>query len=139
MTSTVIESFRNQGILSINIQKYGRLEITTRGQSFLRDYSTFYFKDINGIKLSSKQITASRREKVTILSDTDETTLTQLKNLRLELARERSVPAYVIFSDATLLDMIAKRPTCREEMLEVSGVGQVKLEKYGDVFLEVLA
>jgi ATP-dependent DNA helicase RecQ len=48
------------------------------------------------------------------------------------------VPPYVIFSDATLRDMLDQRPTTANAMLSVSGVGDVKLERYGDDFLEVI-
>ena len=126
------------GFLSINIQKYGCLEITARGQAVLRDEAAFYFREMSDSKLSSVQRNSSRKNNVAVLSDSDTAIFSQLKSLRLELARERTVPAYVIFSDATLLDMIAKRPTCREEMLEVNGVGHGKFEKYGDVFLAAL-
>ncbi|MDR1690181.1 MAG: HRDC domain-containing protein [Clostridiales bacterium] len=62
----------------------------------------------------------------------------KLKDVRLKIAREARVPAFVIFSDATLVDMCQKHPQNESEMLGVSGVGQVKLEKYGAAFLQVL-
>jgi ATP-dependent DNA helicase RecQ len=61
-----------------------------------------------------------------------------LKTLRKSLADRRKVPAYVIFSDATLLAMAAARPRSRAELLAVSGVGPKKLASYGDAFLAVL-
>ena len=68
----------------------------------------------------------------------DEALLAELKALRNRLAAEAHVPAYVVFSDATLRDMCAKRPTTPEEFLEVSGVGEYKLRRYGKEFLRVL-
>ena len=62
-----------------------------------------------------------------------------LKTLRKSLADRRKVPAYVIFSDATLLAMAAARPRTRAEFLAVSGVGPKKLASYGDAFLAALA
>jgi ATP-dependent DNA helicase RecQ len=62
----------------------------------------------------------------------------KLKALRLEIAKEDKVPAFVVFSDATLVDMCQKHPLSPQEFLEVSGVGQVKLERYGEQFLELL-
>lgn len=53
-----------------------------------------------------------------------------LKKLRLELAKKQGVPPYVVFSDRTLTDMVNRRPHTREEFEQVSGVGQVKAERY---------
>ena len=126
------------GYLSINIQKYGCLEITSRGKTVLRDDAAFHFREISDTKPFRKRSTSSRKSEVAALSDLNAAAFSQLKILRLELAKERTVPAYVIFSDATLLDMISKRPTNREEMLEVNGVGPGKFKKYGDIFLAAL-
>ena len=63
----------------------------------------------------------------------------ELKALRSRLALERRVPAYVVFSDATLVAMAAARPRSQAELLSISGVGTTKLERYGDVFLAVIA
>lgn len=59
-----------------------------------------------------------------------------LRKLRLEIAKEESMPPYIIFSDKTLIDMCVKKPSDEEEMLNVSGVGENKLKKYGQRFLE---
>lgn len=59
----------------------------------------------------------------------------KLRSLRLEIAREESMPPYIIFSDKTLIDMCVKAPQNKTEMLNVSGVGITKFEKYGERFL----
>ena len=61
-----------------------------------------------------------------------------LKALRRDIADERAVPAYVVFSDATLLAMTELRPTTAAGLLAAPGVGPVKLERYGKAFLEVI-
>jgi ATP-dependent DNA helicase RecQ len=61
-----------------------------------------------------------------------------LKALRRRLADAKGVPAYIVFSDATLLAMAAARPLNESELRNVSGVGPKKLETYGRAFLEVL-
>ncbi len=61
-----------------------------------------------------------------------------LKECRLKLARLAGVPAYIIFSDASLTDMAAKKPTTIDEFLTVNGVGDVKANKYGKKFIEVI-
>ncbi|MGN0354547.1 MAG: DNA helicase RecQ [Muricoprocola sp.] len=59
-----------------------------------------------------------------------------LRKLRLEIAREESLPPYIIFNDKTLIDMCVKLPTDKESLLKVSGVGASKMEKYGERFLD---
>ena len=62
----------------------------------------------------------------------------ELRKLRLEIAQEESVPPYIVFSDKTLIDMCVKKPFSQAEMLNVSGVGENKLKKYGQRFLETI-
>ena len=68
--------------------------------------------------------------------ETDSRLLMALKALRSRLAKEEKVPAYVIFSNATLEDMAGKAPKTMEQFLEVSGVGEVKARRYGKAFLD---
>ncbi len=68
----------------------------------------------------------------------DEALFEELRALRKRLAEADRLPAYMVFSDATLRAMAARRPTTPDELLDVSGVGQVKLAKYGEEFLGVL-
>ncbi|HUK78064.1 MAG TPA: RecQ family ATP-dependent DNA helicase [Thermoleophilia bacterium] len=62
----------------------------------------------------------------------------RLKELRRGLAARRHVPAYVVFNDATLLEMAALKPSTADELLQVNGVGQAKLQRYGEAFLDVI-
>ncbi|MEX2514417.1 MAG: DNA helicase RecQ [Cyclobacteriaceae bacterium] len=64
--------------------------------------------------------------------------LEKLKSLRLALARKHQVPPYIIFSDATLVEMSTKCPTDKNSILGINGVGQMKQEKYGEDFLKVI-
>lgn len=68
----------------------------------------------------------------------DKDLLDELKQLRRKLAIEKNVPAYIIFSDATLTDMCKKLPMTSEEFLTVSGVGKTKLAQYGEIFLDTI-
>ncbi|MDR2633731.1 MAG: DNA helicase RecQ [Treponema sp.] len=68
----------------------------------------------------------------------DERLLSKLKALRNRLAQEANKPAYIIFSDASLRDMCRKLPVNTEQFLSVSGVGRVKMEKYGDAFTRLI-
>lgn len=62
----------------------------------------------------------------------------KLRELRIEIAREERMPAYVIFHDSTIKGMAIFRPKNREEFLRVPGVGQTKYEKYGEEFLKII-
>ena len=62
-----------------------------------------------------------------------------LRQLRLQIAKEESVPPYIVFTDRTLIDMCSKLPQNEDEMLNVSGVGQNKLKKYGQRFLQYIS
>lgn len=68
----------------------------------------------------------------------DQTLFENLRVCRMELAKKAHVPPYIIFSDKTLHDMSIKQPITKEEMLMVSGVGEVKYQRYGKAFLEVI-
>lgn len=65
--------------------------------------------------------------------------LSALKIVRREIAKAANVPAFVVFSDATIIDMSRKKPTTQEEFLKVSGVGAVKYQRYGEVFLKTIS
>lgn len=84
---------------------------------------------------NSEKIVKTHRPEVPVNSEL----LDALKALRKGIASKKSVPAYVIFTDATLIDMCKKCPETPDEMLEVSGVGRTKLEKFGKQFLEEIA
>ena len=70
-----------------------------------------------------------------VLTEEEEALFEALRGLRTEIAREESVPPYIVFSDKTLVLMCRLRPKNKTEMLEVSGVGEHKFEKYGERFL----
>ena len=90
--------------------------------------------------LASPTTSKSRKSRgpAKTLSEQDASLFAMLKAERLSLAQQQGVPAYVIFSDATLLDMIKRRPATLTEMSTVNGVGPSKLEKYGQDFLSVM-
>ena len=73
------------------------------------------------------------------LDDVDQQLFAALRALRKRLADERGVPAYVVFTDATLAGMCRARPKTETELLAVSGVGQHKLDNYGEAFLKEIA
>ncbi len=96
--------------------------------------------DVLPVLKRKARATASRRRPAA--ADVDRSpsdpTFQRLRTLRKELADARGVPAYIVFSDQVLWDLIDLRPGSPEEMLRVPGIGPAKLEQYGDVFLDAL-
>jgi superfamily II DNA helicase RecQ len=79
------------------------------------------------------------RIRTSIESDVDEDLVARLRTWRLERSQEDAVPAYVVLHDATIRELAAVRPQTRNELAGVKGFGPVKVERYGDAILAVLA
>lgn len=88
--------------------------------------------------LLGKEKVWRKGEMVTSAVAADDPLFNELRALRLKLAQQAGVPPFVIFSDKTLRDMVAKMPVSDEELLTVQGVGETKLERYGEAFLEII-
>ena len=86
-----------------------------------------------------KVVKQKHKKAAIVEKDVNPSLLDALKQLRRQIAVQQKMPAYVVFSDATLVDMCKKCPQTAEEFLEVSGVGQAKLNKYGREFMAVIA
>ncbi len=83
---------------------------------------------------------AAKARRAVAFEDADQEALFQaLRAKRLALAKTQGVPPYVIFHDSTLADMARARPSRLEQFATLSGVGQAKLERYGEAFLAVIA
>ncbi|MCW9035609.1 MAG: DNA helicase RecQ [Rhodospirillales bacterium] len=124
--------------LNLDIQGYGGLSLTDKGDRLLKGEEIFQYRnDTTQGAAKQRKKTKAPRPDINLTAE-DETLLDSLKQLRLTLAKEKGVPAYVIFPDRTLEDMSARRPQNLEEFAEVHGVGESKLEKFGEVFLEVI-
>ena len=127
--------------LSINIQKYGALQLTRRGRAVIEGEENFALREIVDTDIASsrsERSSSTRKGAKAAVPAGDQALLTALKACRLELAREREVPAYVIFPDATLLEMASLRPGTMKLMAQNNGVGPRKLEEFGALFLRVI-
>lgn len=124
-----------QGFLALSNDDYPVLELTDRSDELLEGARL----TIKVSKKEEKQPPKFRKKKagaVSALAEKDVELFEELRSLRMEIAKEEKVPPYMVFSDKTLAGMSSERPQTLNEMLEVSGVGQFKLEKYGERFLE---
>ena len=158
---------RLEEIGAIHYKSYGVLAGTNKNllrrlieqlvlEGYLRvgDYQVLKIGDISGLKNPEASVsikitdedkqpekaakTKKKAKSVETLTSSGYKLFERLKKLRLEIAREESMPPYIIFSDKTLIDMAAKMPASKPEMLDVSGVGENKFAKYGERFLEVI-
>jgi ATP-dependent DNA helicase RecQ len=125
-------------LLQLDIKGYGGLSLTQKAMEFLKGEHDFSYRKA----VKTKRETAKKASRKSVpradLSERDNGLFETLKEHRLELARERGVPAYVIFPDKTLIDMAAQRPSSRDEFAALNGVGKAKLEKFADSFLDVI-
>ncbi|MEQ8495493.1 MAG: DNA helicase RecQ, partial [Gammaproteobacteria bacterium] len=125
------------GAVWADVEGYGALRLGEQARGILRGEHAVRVREDRG------ETKAAGRRRATSVPDTidpaDEPLWERLRECRKRLADEQGVPPYVIFHDRTLRDMLARRPGTLAEMLEVSGVGEAKLERYGAAFLDALA
>ena len=126
------------GYLSVDIEGYGSLKLTERAEAVVKGEGEFLIREPAPGKAATAR-TRSGRGAVPDLPPELAGLLANLKKLRQELAKARGVPAYVVFSDATLREMCLSRPATLEQMADINGVGPKKLEEYGLMFLERLS
>ncbi|HYD07018.1 MAG TPA: DNA helicase RecQ [Reyranella sp.] len=125
------------GLIQQDFLEHGRWFVTDAGWQVL--------KGAQRIDLRKEMAVAkvSRREKraaaaAVVVGDADNALLTALKSLRARLAQAQRVPAYVVFSDRTLIELATHRPQSLLALREIHGVGDAKLERYGAAFLEII-
>lgn len=117
--------------LRLNDGEYPILTVGAKAGDFLKNGRTLYMK-------MPKELPKSETVKPSEVGVVDPLLLFKLKTLRAKLAAVISVPAYIVFSDATLRDMCLKLPKNRAEFMNVSGVGDVKADKYSEEFIRVI-
>ena len=139
---SVVRQMVAGGYLRIDIAGYGGLGITDKGRELLRGNGAFLCREDTVLAhgpAPAREPPAGRPGTQERPLDGEEAALlAALKALRLELARERGVPAYIVFPDRTLIDMARRRPRSEAEFAEVNGVGAVKLEQFAGPFLAAI-
>ena len=137
--SSVYRQLVAGGYLESDIEAYGGLKLSESARPVLRSESEVWLRrdaEVVKQKISKAGRGANAKEIYSAVSEDPLWYL--LKAKRTELAREQGVPPYVIFHDSTLLEILNRRPSNIDEMSQISGVGQAKLDRYGDAFLQVL-
>jgi ATP-dependent DNA helicase RecQ len=128
------------GLLEISTGEFQTVEITEAGLAALRNRETIMLTRPNVLpptRTRRKKSTRSATLDAAAIPEGDEL-FEKLRALRRQLADERNVPAYIIFSDLALREMAAQRPTTPERFLDISGVGEKKLADFGDAFLNTI-
>jgi ATP-dependent DNA helicase RecQ len=123
------------GLLQVDTDSHGGLSITPQGQAFLQNKETLTLRQARAAKAPRTRRTAAA---AAATGDADKALFDALRAQRLEVARAQDVPPYVIFHDKTLHAMAALKPASLDEMAGISGVGEAKLVRYGQTFLDVI-
>lgn len=129
----IIDHLCENGYMTAQGDEYPILKLAPKSCGVLTGQETLRMM----LEIPQKKKAAAVKD--ALLPSAGEKLLAALKDLRKSLAMRQSIPAYVVFTDATLVDMCRLKPKTQEEFMEVSGVGQAKSQRYGEVFLAVIA
>ncbi|OLQ92430.1 ATP-dependent DNA helicase RecQ [Vibrio panuliri] len=130
---SIFRQLIHKGMLFQNITRNSTLQLTEEARPLLRGEMSLEL----AVPRLDTAVRAARSDKLTS-KNYDKKLFAKLRKLRKSIADEDGLPPYVVFSDATLIDMAEILPTSYGEMLAVNGVGQRKLEKYADPFLDLI-
>jgi ATP-dependent DNA helicase RecQ len=134
---SIFRQLHGAGLIALDMSGYGAWTMTPEGKSVLRGAATFALRQdtLKPLRRPGRDSTGAAMAEA---ADADPALFETLKRRRLELAKERGVPAYLVFADKSLIDMARRKPRSPAEMSQVHGMGEVKLAQYGHVFLEVI-
>jgi len=136
---SIIRQLVSAGFLRLDVQGYGGLAITPKGQDLARGEESFRYRQDTLKKSRAAKRRANDLAADADLPEADTKLLTELRALRLSFAKERGVPAYVVFTDRTLVDMARRKPVTIDEFAEVHGVGAAKLRDFAEPFLKAIS
>ena len=138
LLQTLIRQMIAFDLLRVNLEKYGAIELKGSTQAIMNG-ETLFMARANDQQHKSTSTQRARTNAPEIeLDGTSRNLLQELKNIRLQIARQEGVPAFVIFNDRTLHEIALNRPKSQQEFLQINGVGEKKLEKYYAIFSPAL-
>ena len=126
-------------LLAVDMEGHGGLHMTEKGRAFLRDKETIQLRRLPKKQAAKGASSSMPRVKPAMnLNATDDALFQALKEKRQHIAQSKKLPAYVIFHDKTLMELAIQKPASLDAMLSINGIGEAKLTKYGEVFLQVI-
>ena len=135
----IFRQLHGAGVVGLDVNGYGGWTVTDAGWRVLRGTEKVTLRRDTLKPATRKNARAASNTATLATGDPEDTALFEaLRRRRSELAREQRVAAYVVFADKTLLDMARRKPATLAGMAEVHGVGEAKLRRYGEVFLETI-
>jgi ATP-dependent DNA helicase RecQ len=126
------------GLLTADVEGHGSLRLTAASRAVLSGSQTIRLRLQPESKKTSARTTAAREEKFATLDVATRPLWEHLRAWRAEAAKKHGVPAYVVFHDATLIELVRLRPQTKSDLRHVPGIGMRKLESYGEELLEIL-
>ena len=133
---SIVRQLVVRGFLTIDHSRYGALRLTEHSRGLLRGETALQLRE-DPVKPKSRAKSRGGRRTLHVEIE-DEPLLEALKSLRKKISDEENIPPYVVFHDATLGELIEQRPSSLGELLDITGIGQAKLQKYGQKILDVL-
>ena len=127
----------SRNLLMVDVHEYNGIKITKKGFTFLKKKESIEFRKLS-VKQKAKREQPAKRFTPVINDKSDQSLFEKLKEARQAMAKNRRVPAYVIFHDKTLIELASRRPQSFEDMLEINGIGESKLKKFGQTLLDVI-
>jgi ATP-dependent DNA helicase RecQ len=134
--ASIIRQLVHRGYLEQDIERYSVLRLTAAARPLLRGEETLELARPRTRTAPKRK--AGKAAKALAETRYDEALFEDLRALRKSLAEDQGVPPYIVFGDATLVEMARELPTTPAALLDISGVGQKKLERYGEAFLAVI-
>lgn len=125
-----------RGLLRVDVEGYSALQLTDSCRPILKGEQTLHLR-VDEVKAPGSSGRSKGAKKSLVLPEHQQL-WDALRQCRKALAEEYNVPPYVIFHDATLREMLEQRPMSRIELLGITGVGEGKLDKYGNDFIDVI-
>jgi ATP-dependent DNA helicase RecQ len=137
--SSVYRQLLAAGLVSVDHSAFGALKLEPAARTVFRREREVRFRHDRPTKgKAAKGLSAKSATARNALQGSDADLFEALRRKRSAIAKDLAVPPYVVFPDTTLVALATERPTNEDQMLEISGIGQSKLERYGEAFLEVI-